>query len=75
MTEKDKKDYRILNVCRFCERNIVSDKVRDHCLLTGKYRGQLIVNVISMLLKIKVISYSLYFTILVNTIVLCSLKN
>ena len=39
MTEKDKKDYKIINVCRFCEKNIVSDKVRDHCLLTGKYRG------------------------------------
>ena len=25
-------------VCRFCEKIIVSDKVRDHCHLTGKYR-------------------------------------
>ena len=39
MTEKDEKDYKNINVCRFCEKNIVSDKVRDHCLLTGKYRG------------------------------------
>ena len=39
MTEKDEEDYRSSNVCRFCEREILSDKVRDHCHLTGKYRG------------------------------------
>ena len=27
------------NICRFCEKNIDFDKVRDHCHLTGKYRG------------------------------------
>ena len=25
--------------CRFCEKEIISDKVRDHCHLTGKFRG------------------------------------
>ena len=39
MTEKDEKDYRNINIHRFCEKNIDSDKVRDHCHLTGKYRG------------------------------------
>ena len=39
LTEEDEKDYRINIICRFCEKNIESDKVRDHCLLTGKYRG------------------------------------
>ena len=39
MTEKDEEDYRNNNNCRFCEKNIESDKVRDHCHLTGKYRG------------------------------------
>ena len=39
MAEKDEEDYRINNVCRFCEKNIKSDKVRDHCQLTGKIRG------------------------------------
>ena len=29
----------IINICRFCEKNFKSDKVRDHCHLTGKYRG------------------------------------
>ena len=39
MTQKDEEDYRNNNICRFCEREILSDKVRDHCHLTGKYRG------------------------------------
>ena len=39
MTKKDEEDYRNNNNCRFCEKNIESDKVRDHCHLTGKYRG------------------------------------
>ena len=38
MTEEDE-DYRINNICRFCEKNIESVKVRDHCHLTGKYKG------------------------------------
>ena len=39
MTQEDEEDYRNNNICRFCEKNIESDKVRDHCHLTGKYRG------------------------------------
>ena len=39
ITEEDEQDYRINNFCRFSEKNIESDKVRDHCHLTGKYRG------------------------------------
>ena len=39
MTGEDEQDYRITNICRFCEKNIESDKIRDHCHLTGKYRG------------------------------------
>ena len=27
------------NSSRFCEKEILSDKVRDHCHLTGNYRG------------------------------------
>ena len=33
-----KKIIKKKNVCRFCEKEIVSDKVRDHCHLIGKYR-------------------------------------
>ena len=39
MTDEDEEDYKKNNICRFCEKNIESDKVRDHCHLTGKYRG------------------------------------
>ena len=39
MTEENEGDHRKKNICRFCEKNIESDKVRDHCHLTGKYRG------------------------------------
>ena len=38
MTEKDEDDYRNNNTCRFCDSEKLSDKVRDHCHLTGKYR-------------------------------------
>ena len=39
MTDEDEEDYKNINVCRFCEKFNESDKVRDHCHLTGKYRG------------------------------------
>jgi len=39
MTEKDEEDYKNNNICRFCEKEILSDKVKDHCHLTGNYRG------------------------------------
>ena len=39
MTEENEENYRNNNICRFCEKNIESDKIRDHCHLTGKYRG------------------------------------
>ena len=39
MKQEDEEDYKNNNICRFCEKNIGSDKVRDHCHLNGKYRG------------------------------------
>ena len=39
MAEEKEEDYRNNNICRFREKNIESDKVRDHCHLTGNYRG------------------------------------
>ena len=39
MTKENEEDYRNNNICRFCEEEISSDKVRDHCHLTGKYRS------------------------------------
>ena len=39
MTVKDEEDFRNDNICRFCEKEILFDKVVDYCHLTGKYRG------------------------------------
>ena len=39
MTEEDQQDFENNNICRYCEKYIETDKVRDHCHLTGKYRG------------------------------------
>ena len=39
MTEEDQQDFENDNICRYCEKYIETDKVRDHCHLTGKYRG------------------------------------
>ena len=39
MTKKDDENYRNNNICRTCQKNIEYDKVRDHCHLTGDYRG------------------------------------
>ena len=38
MIDEDEEDFKNINICRFCEKIIESDKVRDHCHLTGKYR-------------------------------------
>ena len=37
--KQEDEDFKNNNICRFCEKKILSDKVRDHCLLTGKYTG------------------------------------
>ena len=39
VTEKDEEEYKNNNICKFCEKEILSDKIRDHCDLTGNYRG------------------------------------
>ena len=39
LTEEDEEDFKNNNICRFCEKDIDCDKVRDHCHLTGKYGG------------------------------------
>ena len=39
MTQEDEEGYKKNNICRFCEREILSNKVHDHCHLTCKYRG------------------------------------
>ena len=39
MTQEDKEDFDNNNICRFCEKEMLSHKVRDHWHLTSKYRG------------------------------------
>ena len=39
MTQEDKEHFEINTFCRFYEKEIIANKVRDHCHLTGKYRG------------------------------------
>ena len=38
MTEEDE-DFKNNNICRFCEKNLKSDKVRGHCHLRGKNKS------------------------------------
>ena len=69
LTREDEGDYRNNTNCQFCEKETISDKLGDHCHLTGKKEVQLLKNIILMLLRIKVISYR-FFTILVTMIVI-----
>ena len=40
MSQEDEENYKNNNICYFCEQEILDNtKVRDHCHLTGKYRG------------------------------------
>ena len=39
VTQEDKEGFDNNNFCRFCENEILSDEVRDHCHLTNIYRG------------------------------------
>ena len=39
ISKEKEEDFKKNNTCRFCEKEKLSDKVRDHCHLTGKYRG------------------------------------
>ena len=39
MKQEDEEDFKNNYICQFCEKEILSDKVRNHCHLTGRYRG------------------------------------
>ena len=39
MTKEDKDYFENNNICQYCEKAIVDNKVKGHCHLTGKYRG------------------------------------
>ena len=38
-TEEDKISFNSSTTCHICEKELGEDKVRDHCHLTGKFRG------------------------------------
>lgn len=39
MTREDLRAHRTANICHVCEKPLNGDSVRDHCHVTGKYRG------------------------------------
>ena len=39
MSEKEEEQFQSSNLCWICEKLIVHEKVRDHCHVTGKFRG------------------------------------
>ena len=74
MTEKDEEDFRNNNICRFCEKYKECDKVRDHCHLTGKYRGPAHSKCNCNFTQGQSNFIPFFFTISVIMIVICSLK-
>ena len=38
-TNEDKKNFKAATVCHICKKDLATDKVRDHCHITGKFRG------------------------------------
>ena len=39
MTEEEAENFRSSNLCWICGKLIDVEKIRDHCHITGKYRG------------------------------------
>ena len=39
MTTKDEEIYNNSHICHICKQDLNTDKVRDHCHITGKFRG------------------------------------
>ena len=74
MTEKMKNIIGILIFVDFVKNKIESDKVRDHCHLTGKYRGPAHNTCNTNVTPKKVILYQFYFTISVTMIVIFFVK-
>ena len=73
-TEEDE-DFKNINICRFCEKEVLSHKVTDHCHLTGKCRVPAHSKCNITVTQDKVTLFLSNFTIFVILILICSLKN
>ena len=75
MNEKDGKQTKNNNTCRSFEKEIIVDKVRNHCHLSDKvdsiYRDQLIRIVMFLSRRIKESFNPLQFLVTVFTLVIC----
>ena len=49
ITVEDKRNHKSATTCHICEKELGRDKVRDHCHITGKYRGAAHKNVIEII--------------------------
>ena len=70
MSEKDGEHYRITNFCRFRDKQIIAEKVRNPCHLTGQYRSSAHQKCDINVTQKKVILYHLYSTFLVIMILI-----
>ena len=62
MTEKEEEQFQSSNICWICEKLTEDEKVRDHCHITGKFRGAAhwIYNInLQLIKKVSVIFYNL----------------
>ena len=39
MSQEDENNYKNSEICLICNQKIIKNKVRDHCHITGKFRG------------------------------------
>ena len=39
MTDEDEEIYKNSHICQICKQELNTGKVRDHCHVTGKFRG------------------------------------
>ena len=75
MTKDDEFRFKNTNICWFCEQESLDNKVRDHCHLTGKYRGVAHYNCNIYVREKTVILFRFCFIILVTMIVICFSKS
>ena len=71
MTKKDEEDNKNKNNCQFCDKEVLIDKIIDHCHLFGKYRGPAHQPCNNIVTQKQSVFFHLFFTISVIMIVIC----